>query len=359
MDGFAVHSSDLTPDGTATLKLAQTIVAGAPKGSELERGTTARIMTGAPLPDGASRVIMQEDATLFGEDVSLQATLGGKDHIRRVGEDVQEGVLLLKMGTRLHPGHIALLIATGMKTVSVLHEPRVAILSSGDELVDSSETLGDAQIYDTNRPMLVEMLKSTGALVTDLGIAKDDPLTMRSILMAAASTHDLIISSGGASSGIADHLAQIVAEQGRLDFWNLGMRPGKPVGFGEIGGCPILVLPGNPVAAAGGLAIIGRAIINRLRNEPVDLSLPTLPVAAELQKAEGKTHLVMGRLVVNTVTGRTELEPLHNQSSASYHSLAMSEVFLILRPGRTSIDRGDCVEYVRIWDKDLPVAGLT
>jgi len=131
------------------------------------------------------------------------------------------------------------------------------------------------------------------------------------------------------------------------------MRPGKPVGFGEIDGCSILVLPGNPVAAAAGLAIIGCAIINRLRGRSIDLLFPTLPVAGELQKAVGKTHLVMSRLSVNAATGNSEIEPLHNQSSASYHSLATSEVFVVLQPEQSIVNRGEFAEYVPIWNQEL------
>ena len=159
---------------------------------------------------------------------------------------------------------------------------------------------------------------------------------------------------GGASEGIADHLAQTVAELGRLDFWNLGMRPGKQAnGFGETDGCAILVLPRNPVAAAAGLAIIGCAIINRGRGRSIDLLFPTLPVAGELQKAVGKTHLVMSRLSVNAATGNSEIEPLHNQSSASYHSLATSEVFVVLQPEQSIVNRGEFAEYVPIWNQEL------
>ena len=175
MDGFAVRAGDIRPDGTASLRIAQTITAGQQGAHALSPGEAARIMTGAPMPPGADRVVVQEAAQVEGDSVFLKVEAGGKSHIRRIGEDVLRGDALLESGTRIGAGQIALLTALGLRSVLVAPRPKVALLSTGNELVDSPGFLEIGQIYDTNRPMLSRMLLTAGAEVTDLGIARTIP----------------------------------------------------------------------------------------------------------------------------------------------------------------------------------------
>ncbi len=347
MDGFAVRSADIPPVGPASLKIAQTITAGRTAFRELRAGEAARITTGAPLPPGADRVVVQEAAEIVGDTVFLHMQAGTKPHIRRTGEDVSQGALVLEAGTRIGPGQLALLTALGLRSMLVVPRPKVALLSTGNELVQSPGSLEAGQIYDTNRPMLSRMLQEAGAEVTDLGIAADDPETILKRLVDAAGNHDLLISSGGASVGFADHLTRIVSRRGYLEFWKLAMRPGKPIGFGDIDDCPILLLPGNPLAAAAGFALMGRAIIARLEGRPAERRAWRLPAARPLSKRPGETRIFLGRLSCGP--GRpTMVDPLPYEGSASLRTLALAEVMIILHPDEVDIGEGDLVEILSI-----------
>ncbi|WP_439628438.1 molybdopterin molybdotransferase MoeA [Shinella sp.] len=347
MDGFAIRSEDIPPVGPASLKIAQTITAGRTAVHELQPGEAARIMTGAPLPPGADRVVVQEAAEIVGDAVFLNPQAGAKPHIRRVGEDVSRGALVLEAGTRIGPGQLALLTALGLRSVLVAPQPKVALLSTGDELLQSPGSLEAGQIYDTNRPMLSRMLQDAGAEVTDLGIAADDPETILKRLVDAAGNHDLLISSGGASVGFADHLTRIVSRRGYLEFWKLAMRPGKPIGFGDIDDCPMLLLPGNPLAAAAGFALMGRAIIARLEGRPAERPAWRLPAASPLSKRPGETRIFLGRL--RSDPGRpTMVDPLPYEGSASLRTLALAEVMILLHPDEVEIGEGDLVEILSI-----------
>lgn len=347
MDGFAVRASDIRPDGTASLRIGQTITAGERIVHALHPGEAARIMTGALVPPGADRVVVQEAAQVEGDAVHLRAQAGGKPHIRRVGEDVSMGDALLKAGTRIGPGQLALLTALGLRSVLVVPRPKVALLSTGNELVASPGFLENGQIYDTNRPMLSRMLQAAGAEVTDLGIAGDDPEAILARLVEAASGHDLLISSGGASVGSADHLTQIVSRRGFLEFWKLDLRPGKPIGFGDIDDCPILLLPGSPFAAAVGCNLIGRAIIACLEGKAPGRNTWRLPVSRPVSRSGSGTQVLPGRLR-HEQGHATTVEPLPYEGSASLRALALADVMLVLSPEQGNIAAGELVDVLPV-----------
>lgn len=350
MDGFAVRAPDLRVEGTTALTIAQTIAAGQHSNQKLGIGEAARIMTGAPVPPETDMVIVQECAEIIGNQVHLQSAGQGKPHIRKAGEDVQEGAELLSAGTRLTTGHATLLTAMGIDAVDVLSKPRIALLSTGDELVESGSPLGPGKIYDTNRPMLLRMLADTGAEVTDLGIIADDPQAIVSGLVGAAADHDIIISSGGASAGFADHLTQAVSQRGCLEFWKLDMRPGKPIGFGDVDHCPILLLPGNPVAAAVGFALFGRALIGGLQGQSVGSQQRLrLPIAASHAKRQGQTQALMARFRRDRHDRITCVEPLPDQGSASFKALAAAQALIILQPDQVLVEEGNIVEVEPLW----------
>lgn len=349
MDGFAIRTADLGLDGTARLQIAETIAAGRAAVRELQPGEAVRITTGAALPPGADRVVIQEAAEVDGSHVYLRVAFGAKSHIRKVGEDVTRGAVVLTAGTRIGLGQAALLTALGLRSVLVTPRPKVALLSTGDELVESPGFLEAGQIYDTNRPMLAQMLRAAGALVTDLGIARDNPEAILAKLVEAAGAHDLLISSGGASAGFADHLTQVISRRGYLEFWRLDMRPGKPIGFGDIDDCPILLLPGNPLAAAAGFALLGRAIIARLEGRTwAGADVRHLPVSQSLSKPAGRTQVLLGRLGNDPSRGTTIVEPLPDQGSASLRYLALADVMIVLHPEQTDIQEGDPVEVLSV-----------
>lgn len=348
MDGFAVRASDIRADGTASLMIGQTITAGQQGVHALGPGEAARIMTGALVPPGADRVIVQEAAQVEGDTVFLKAEVGGKPHIRRIGEDVMRGDALLEGGTKIGAGQVALLTALGLRSVLVAPRPKVALLSTGNEFVDSPGFLENGQIYDTNRPMLSRMLQAAGADVTDLGIARDDPEAILARLVEAAGSHDLLVSSGGASVGFADHLTQIVSRRGFLEFWKLDLRPGKPIGFGDIDDCPILLLPGNPFAAAVGFMLMGRAILSRLEGRAAaDRDVWRLPASRSISRRGGGTQVLPGRLH-HSIGQTTTVEPLPYKGSGSLRALALADVLIVLHPGHRDIDAGELVEVLSL-----------
>lgn len=348
MDGYAVRSGDLDAEARADLRIVGEIAAGHPMNREIGSGEAARIYTGALIPPGADRVVPQESCTRDGHRVSVAARVGGKPHIRLSGEDVLAGQTVLEAGTRLGPAQLALLSALRIETVPVLRRLRVALLSVGDELSDEDGSSRRGGIVDSNRPMLRGWLESLGCVVEDLGIVPDSAETLLQRLIDAAANADLIVTSGGASVGPADHLARLIVRRGYLEFWKLEMKPGKPVGFGDIDDCPILALPGNPFAAATAFLLIGRVLIAQLSGDRSAMpSSLVLPLARPASKQAGYLQALAARLVASG-TGTTATEPLGVQGSASLLAIAGAQGLILLPKDREHFSAGDPVEYVPI-----------
>ncbi len=356
MDGYAIRSADLGPEGRARLRLAGTRLTGDAAPARVDPGEALRILTGALMPEGADRVVMNEDARPEGSHVVLRAPAGRRPHIRRAGEDARRGGVLLDAPRLIGPGEAALLRAMGVAALRVFARPRVALVSTGNELCDGPAPLPPGRIRDTNRPMLARMLAAAGAEVSDLGILRDEPRALEEALIHAAAGHDLIVTTGGASSGLADLLAQTVSRRGFLEFWKLQMRLGKPVGFGDIDDCPILVLPGNPVAAAVDFALLGRPLLARLTGIGAAIRpAPRLPFAGSAVKPAGRCDILLGRLV--ECQGRTAAAPLAVQGSANLAALAQAGVLIVLTPDLTRIEPGRVVEVLPLWDATPMEAG--
>ncbi|MGB3390484.1 MAG: gephyrin-like molybdotransferase Glp [Pseudaminobacter sp.] len=348
MDGYAVRSADLDSDGRARLRVIEEIAAGHPWRQEVGQGEAARIYTGATLPPGADRIVPQEYCRRDGKLVTVAARTGGKPHIRMRGEDVLAGQRVLVAGTCLGPAQLALLTALQMKCVPVLQRLRVALLSTGDELSERNDPLKQGGIVDSNRPMLKGWLEKLGCIVEDLGIVPDSADTLLHRLVDAAATSDLIISSGGASVGPADHLARLIVRRGYLEFWKLAMRPGKPVGLGDIDDCPILALPGNPFAAATAFTLIGRTLIARLSGDKsADPAPLVLPLVRSVPTQGTRLQVLAGRFALSE-GGATGAEPLEVQGSASLTALAGAQGLILLPGDRKSFAPGDPVQFVPI-----------
>lgn len=345
MDGFALRAADLSPDRSSRLRIAETVAAGHPPTRALSRGEASRIYTGAMLPAGAERVVVQELCTEVGPEVIVTPANGTKIHIRRRAEDVRSGEIVLWPGQRLGAAQLALLHALQVGSVVVHSRLRVAVLSVGDELRESLSPLLPAEIADSNRPMLRALLEAAGCDVQDLGVLPDDADRILAVLIAAAQENDLIVTSGGASAGAADHLQRLISRRGCLEFWKLALRPGRPVGFGDIDDCPILALPGNPMAAAVGLVLLGRPLVALLSGDPAaDAGRIALPCARTFRKVAGRTEVLAGRL---EGTGDARMvAPLPIQGSASLAALAGAEGLIVLPPEPTLLARGDLVDFV-------------
>src|SRR5215207_1644278 len=269
VDGYAVRHGDLDPLAETALCVTDRVPAGR-AGAPLGPREASRIFTGAPMPEGADTVFMQEDCRREGERVIVPPGLKRGANRRLAGEDIKAGSLALPAGRRLRPADLALAAALGVTAISVRRAVRVALFSTGDEIVEPGATLPPARIYDSNRPLLLTLLQNFAAAVTDLGILADDPRAMRDALAIAATQHDLIITSGGVSTGEADHVRGALEDIGRLVFWRLGIKPGRPVAMGVVPGlapetgAAFVGLPGNPVAVFVTFARIVRPLLLRL-----------------------------------------------------------------------------------------------
>jgi molybdopterin molybdotransferase len=256
-----------------------------------------RIFTGAPMPAGFDTVFMQEDVEAREGEVLLPAGLKKGANRRLKGEDLARGAVALEAGRRITPREVALLAALGCTEVAVRARLRVALFSTGDEIVSPGEPLPPAGLYDANRFMLASLSRRAGCRVTDLGILRDRRDAVAAALESAAAEHELIITSGGVSTGEEDHVKAAVESAGRLTFWRVGIKPGRPVALGVVRGTPFIGLPGNPVAVFVTFTQIARALVARLAGESYEPPAP-LPVEAGFayRKREGRREYVRVRL---------------------------------------------------------------
>jgi molybdopterin molybdotransferase len=293
VDGYAVCHADLRTGGETRLTIAGRLIAGRSADVALKSGQAIRIFTGAPMPAGADTVFMQEDTRIEGNTVILPSGLKKGSNRRLAGEDAPAGRVVLPVGTVLDARHIALAAALGLTEIDVRRRLRVAIFSTGDEVVEPGAVRGPATIFDANRYLLGELLARFGALVTDLGILTDDPEKLARALTEASAGHDLVLTSGGVSTGEADYVRDVVEGIGRLVFWRVGIKPGRPVAMGVIRGAAFVGLPGNPVAVFVTFVRVVRPLLLRLSGARPQKLIP-LPVRAAFayKKKKGRREYV-------------------------------------------------------------------
>jgi molybdopterin molybdotransferase len=282
VDGYAVRGDDVPAEEGRHVRVTGRLQAGqAPGGAAVEPGEAVRIFTGAPLPPGADTVFMQEDVRVDDAGrVFLPPGLKRGANVRPAGEDIVLGRTLVPAGRRLRPQDVAAAAAMGLTALRVRRRVKVAVFSTGDEVVEPGGARREAQLFDSNRFMLIAMLRRLGCIVGDLGIRRDDREQIAEVLRAAARSHDLILSSGGVSTGEGDFVKAAIEAVGTLVFWRIAMKPGRPVAMGVIDGTPFIGLPGNPVASFVTFAKVARPAIFALAGaqwvEP-----PAIPVRAQ------------------------------------------------------------------------------
>ncbi len=352
MDGYAVRSADVTAAGVE-LPVSQRIAAGH-AGAPLAPGSAARIFTGAPMPAGADAVVMQEDAESLddGARVRLNAVPAPGQWVRAAGEDVTRGRAVLQQGERLAPASIGLAAGIGMASLQVAARPRVALFSTGDELVMPGavppEAMKPGAIYNSNRFFLRALLQRLGCTVTDLGIVPDDRAATLEALRQAADGHDLILTSGGVSVGEEDHIKPAVEQLGALDLWQIAMKPGKPFAYGHVrraggGQAHFMGLPGNPVSSYVTFLLLVRPFLLRLQGAR-EVALPSLALRADftLDKADRRREFLRARR--NAQGG---LELFGNQSSGVLTSAHWADGLIDLPAGQT-IAAGDMVRFIPV-----------
>ena len=299
VDGYAVRHRDLDAKAETRLTIGGRLTAGSAGLKPIGAGEAVRIFTGAPMPDGADTVFMQEDVRTEAGAVIVPAGLKSGANRRLAGEDVRKGSVVLPAGRRLAAPDVALAAAIGLTNLEVRRRIRVALFSTGDEIVEPGSARPAAALYDANRTLLDGMLDRLGAKVTDFGIIKDDPIALEQAIAAAARDHDLVLTSGGVSTGEADHVRSAVEKIGRLVFWRVAIKPGRPVAMGVIRGssaeqgAAFVGLPGNPVAAFVTFARVVRPLFLRLAGAlPEPLTALPVRLAFAYKKKIGRREYV-------------------------------------------------------------------
>ncbi len=347
MDGYAVRCADVAAG--VSLPVSQRIAAGN-AGAPLQPGTAARIFTGAPVPLGADAIVMQEDCeALDGGQVRINAVPPAGQWIRRAGEDITQGAVVLAAGTRLTPAELGLAASVGLAQLQVARRPRVALFSTGDELVMpgdvAPEQMKPGAIYNSNRFFLRALLLRLGCEVTDFGIVPDQRDATIAALRDASQQHDLILTSGGVSVGEEDHIKPAVETLGTLDLWQIAIKPGKPCAYGRVGAAHFLGLPGNPVSSFVTFLLLVRPFLLRLQGVPVetlDIATKSIAATAHFTWARGDKRREFMRVRRNTAGG---VELFANQSSGVLTSAVWGDGLVDNPPGRT-IAHGDLVQFI-------------
>jgi molybdopterin molybdotransferase len=264
VDGYAVAHADLIPDRDTVMPVTGRAAAGHPLDRPAHRGEATRVFTGAPMPAGTDTVMMQEDCAVEEGRVRLKPGVRKGANRRHAGEDIAEGEIALPAGQRLRAPDLGLAAALGHRELCVFRPLRVALLSTGDEVRDPGAPLPPGAIYDANRFMLAALLTGLGCAVSDFGIRPDCEAALADTLAGACAQHDLIVTSGGVSTGEEDHVKSAVERLGTLHFWRLAIKPGRPVALGQVGGVPLIGLPGNPVAVVVTFLVLARPLIAKL-----------------------------------------------------------------------------------------------
>jgi molybdopterin molybdotransferase len=341
VDGYAFRHADLSAEGETRLAVAGRLQAGA-AASAVSPGTAIRIFTGAPMPDGADTVMMQEDAREEAGAVVLPPGLKRGANCRPAGEDVALGEVALPAGRRLTAPDIGLAAALGVTVLPVRPRLRVGVFSTGDELAEPGSTLGPAKTYDSNRFTLMALLASLPVEACDLGILPDDREATARALAAAAGAHDLLLTSGGVSTGEADHVKAAIESGGRLVFWRLAIKPGRPAAMGVVQGTPVVGLPGNPVAAVVTFLHLARPLVLRLAGAAAE-TLPRFVAEADFayRKKAGRREYV--RVSLDFGEGMPVARKFPREGAGLLSSLTQSDAFVELPEDVTAVARGDRV----------------
>lgn len=346
VDGYAVCHDDLDPEGDTVLSVRGRVAAGHDPGPGGGRGVAVRIFTGAPLPPGCDTVMMQEDCRLEGDRVVLRPGLKRGANTRQAGEDVAAGTVALAAGRRLRPQDIGLAASLGLTGLPVRRRLRVAVFSTGDEVCEPGTPLRPNGLYDSNRFTLAALLRQLGAAVTDLGIIRDDLGSIRDRLAQAAEGHDLIVTSGGMSTGEEDHVKAAVEALGSLYVWRLAIKPGRPVALGQVRGVPFVGLPGNPVAVMVTFLRVARPLVLRLSGAEV-AEPRAFRVYAGFDYKKKADHREYVRVsLAGDGTGRLVARKFPRDGAGILSSMVMADGLVELPEGTTRVVPGDAVDYL-------------
>lgn len=354
VDGFAVQAADVAGASEAQpadLLVVDTLAAGAAPSTSVEAGQAIRIMTGAPMPPGADAVVMVEDSKTTGDRVQLTRAVPVGAAVRGAGEDVRPGDKVFQAGAVLSPGHLGVLASLGTYEIEVISRPQVGVFSTGDELIEGSQTLAPGQIRDSNRHTLLALLDAAGCTAVDMGVLPDDEAVISAAVAAGAKEHDALVTSGGVSMGDFDFVKKVLGDLGDMRWMQVAIKPAKPLAFGTIGGTPIFGLPGNPVSSMVSFELfarpalrkmMGRAQVHRMRQSGM--------AGADLRRnPDGKTHFP--RMLAEGHKGNWTLRFAGGQGSHQLSAMADANALAIL-PDGSGAEAGDRIEFFLL-DPDL------
>ena len=348
MDGYAICPTEPTDPSAAELQLivTQRIAAGS-QGKPLSGGEAARIFTGAPVPPNTYAVVPQELVEVNGDHIKIAHSVRAGDHIRAQGEDIAQGTEIIAPGKKLKPADLALAASVGVTHVTTYKPLTVAILLTGDELVEPGSPLGPGQIYNSNRYWLQSLLTDIGCNVLDPGIVRDTPEATRAALHEASEKADVIITCGGVSVGEEDHVRAAVASMGRIDLWQIAMKPGKPLAYGKANTADFIGLPGNPVSAFVTFMLMGLPFLQlRMGQAPSVLTPRHVTADFSWPKADRRREFIRVRQKRDN-NGNTSLDRWPNQGSGVMSSVAWADGLVDIAPGQT-IKPGDAVPYLSL-----------
>lgn len=342
MDGYALRGDDLRPDAATRLDIIGVAAAGRPFDGLVAAGQCVRILTGAPLPEGADTVVMQERVTRDGDAALISAGQRPGQHVREAGEDIACGEVALAAGVLLMPAQLGMLASVGVGEVSVRRRPRVAFFSTGDELRGVGETLDIGQIYDSNGTTVHGMLTRAGVEVIDMGMVRDEPADIESAFARAASKADAVVTTGGVSVGDADYVKETLERMGSVGFWKVAMKPGRPLAFGRIGDALFFGLPGNPVSAMVTYYQLVQPALRALAGMP-DPGPPLTVTAISretLRKKVGRREFQRG-VLTRDEDGCLFVRRAGQQGSGVLSSMNVANCFIVLPEESGPVPEGD------------------
>jgi molybdopterin molybdotransferase len=345
MDGWAMRGADLKADAETTLEEVGASFAGRPFAGTVSPGQCVRIMTGGVVPEGTDTVVMQERARADGKSITFAPGQRTGQNVREAGEDLQRGSVALRRGRIVRPAELGLIASLGIGEVAVYRPLRVAFFSTGDELKSVGATLGEGEIYDSNRYTLHGMLVRLGCEVLDMGVVRDDPALIEAAFNEAATNADVVITSGGVSVGEADFVKGMLGKLGEVVFWKIAMKPGRPLAYGKIGGAHFFGLPGNPVSVMVTFYQFVRDALLELSGVSPVAPVPTFTATctARLKKAPGRTEFQRG-LLTRGADGSLSVKPTGEQGSGILKSMSDANCFIILGDATGNVEPGAAVE---------------
>ncbi|MBF0423468.1 MAG: molybdopterin molybdotransferase MoeA [Magnetococcales bacterium] len=345
MDGYAVNSTDLVGTGEVLLRVAGDLAAGGCYPARLNPGEAVRIMTGAPIPQGADAVVMQETCRREQNGVRVPCGIPSGSHIRLAGEDMRMGDTILHQGRRLRPVDIGVLAAQGITAARVFRRPRVAVLSTGNEVVEVGRPLAPGQVYNSNRAGLKAALTRLGCTVVDYGIVQDTLPAIEEALNRAGREADAVISTGGVSVGDYDLVRLALEKHGTIDFWKVAIKPGKPLAYGRLAAATFFGLPGNPVSALTIYYVLIRpALLRLMGGHAQPRKMFRARFKGHFAKKHGRKEFL--RAVVDLTTDPIEVATTGPQGSGVLTSLSLANAFIVVPEGQVTLSTGD---WVRIW----------